>query len=136
MTTQETILNAIKDATSQQPIGVLTLINQLGIDGATMAEELESLYNAKRINRCMHTKDGITQQVIWPVAVHNVSWGKFEISKPKPAATPIRTELPKAEPAIPKAAPSQNTPRRLPYWRCYTAQSTRKALPYPIFVDA
>jgi hypothetical protein len=105
MTIQQKILDAIKDATSQQPIGVLALINQLGIDGETLAMELEALYNAKRINRCMHTKDGITQQVIWPVAVHSVSWGTFEISKPKAPVTPIRTSLPKAEPAPQKTAP-------------------------------
>jgi len=91
MTNQEKILNAIKTATSQQPIGMLALIDQLGIDGNTMADELEALYNAKRINRCLHTKDGITQQVVWPTnIVTNVKWGQFEITKPKPSATPPR----------------------------------------------
>ena len=63
------ILNLLKGASSQKPIGFWELQAKTGMHVGALDEALDEMYAARQINQATVMRKGITQREVWPTGV-------------------------------------------------------------------
>jgi hypothetical protein len=65
----EQILPMLAGCSGQKPMAFNTLLVNTGMQPDALEAALEALYDQRKINRAMHTKDGVSQWNVWPTGV-------------------------------------------------------------------
>ncbi len=91
----DSILSIIKDATPQNPVAAAWMYDYCKATEQEIDKALEDLYALAKVNRCKHTKLGITDMVYWPTGVTKVVPDYGRDGTPEPS---IRNYVVKKQP--------------------------------------
>jgi hypothetical protein len=116
---QKTIIKGLSKSSSKEPMPFDTLLKKCGVSQEALQSELDAMYQAKVINRCQHTKYGVTQMVYWPTAIIDKPINYHTLQRPLDktlSPAPRRSEIehlnasPVKETAMPNVADEANKP--------------------------
>lgn len=82
------ILSLLSGSDSKNPMPLRMLKDKAGMAMGPLIELIEEMYSARSINKCIVSKHGVTQIMVWPTGVpEKVSFKQFSISPPSPLRT-------------------------------------------------